>query len=70
MSEQLTATDYIVRRRAREGIADCFGAERNFAFNGRLLDAALARAAIFDPACCIEVVAARLMAIVHPGALN
>ena len=41
MSEQLTVTNYIVRRHAREGIADCFSAEGDFAFNGGLLDAAL-----------------------------
>jgi TPP-dependent 2-oxoacid decarboxylase len=70
MSEQLTVTDYIVRRLASEGIADCFGAEGDFALNGGLLDAALARAATLEPACCIEVVAARLMEIVHPSALN
>ena len=34
------------------------------------LDAALARAATGEPTCDIEVVAFRLMEIVHPGALN
>ena len=34
------------------------------------LDAALARDATVEPACCIEVVPARLMEIVHPSALN
>jgi hypothetical protein len=132
MSEQPTVADYIVRRLACEGIADCFGVAGDFAsindavarseairwigcsneldaayagdgyarvwgcsmllityavselpaalgcggrFTAKVttlgeLDAALARAATVEPACCIAVVAARLMEIVHPCALN
>jgi TPP-dependent 2-oxoacid decarboxylase len=34
MSEQLTVADYVVRRLAREGIADCFGVAGAFGFSG------------------------------------
>jgi hypothetical protein len=34
MSEQLTVADYVVRRLARERIADCFGVTGDFGFNG------------------------------------
>src|SRR3954466_1594232 len=37
MSEQPTVADYVVRRLAREGIADCFGVAGDFAF--KLCDA-------------------------------
>jgi indolepyruvate decarboxylase len=56
MSERPTVADYIVRRRAREGITDCFGVAGDFAF--KLCDAVVRSEAIRWIGCCNELDAA------------
>src|SRR5260370_28136087 len=56
MNEQPTVADYIVRRLAREGIADCFGVAGDFAFT--LCDAVARSEAVRWVGCSNELDAA------------
>src|SRR3954465_2370024 len=56
MSERQTVADYVVRRLAREGIADCFGVAGDFAF--KLCDAVARSEAVHWVGCSNELDAA------------